>query len=180
MFGRNEGMFSEVRYEASEQSWSFDEIVTVYRQAYAADILEPRFVRGTKPLTKDEENALCADKLHVDIWRYIVSCKSPVFRPEREVRFIYIAHRLDVSWFSGHPKEMFRESGGRIIPHLSSRHLDIAGYERNDEIPRLPIRSVWVGPADDQPIIARGIRRLLDGNGYDQVEVVQSSTPFRG
>lgn len=181
IFGYTDGTLSEVRYDAGEQEWIFDKILEAYRSSYAEDLRDPRPTsRKGPPLSKVEEDGICAGKLHYDLWRYIVSCKSPAFRPEREVRFVYIAYETNASWFPGHPEPMFRESAGRIIPYLSSRRLDIPGYERNSDIPRLPIKSVRIGPKEEQALIARGVRLLLDANSYADAEVLLTNNPFRG
>ena len=181
MFGYSQGVFGEVRYDLGEQAWSFDQLIEAYRTAYRADLDDPvpPPPRRKEPMTPEEERGLCAGKLHTDLWRYIVTCKDPAFASEREIRFVYVAYPLDVSWFPGHPVPAFRETAGRIIPYLSSRGLEPAGWESDRQVSSLPIRSVRIGPTPDQELVARGVRRLLDAVGHAGAEVVLSGSPLR-
>lgn len=182
MFGyTSEGLFQEVRYDLEEQSWTFDQVIRAYWDAYSEDVRDPRPSRRHKPLPREEERNICAGKLYHDFWRYIIACKNPAFRSEREVRFTYTAHDFgDIrDWHPEHPAPSFRESDGRVVPYLTSRNLDFQNMERIQKVPLLPIRSVRIGPTDDQTLIARGVRRLLDVNGHASAEVLLSGSPYR-
>ncbi|MBS0277537.1 MAG: hypothetical protein JSR81_07940 [Proteobacteria bacterium] len=183
MFGyTSEGMLHEVRYEQEDQSWTFDQVLRAYWDAYAEDVRNPMPSPRPEPMPVEEENALCAGKLYHDLWRYVVACKNPAFRSEREVRFTYIAHDFASSsrgWYPEHPAPLFRERAGLIIPYLSSSNLNFRNWDRIGELPPLPIRSVRIGPIEDQTLVARGVRRLLKAHGYNSVEVTQSGVPFR-
>lgn len=182
MFGyTSEGLFQEVRYDLDEQSWTFDQVILAYWGAYSEDVQDPRPSRRPERLSHEEERNLCAGKLYHDLWRYIVACKNPAFRSEREVRFTYTAHDFSHagSWYPEHPSPLFRESGGRVIPYLTSRNLDFQNMQRVQEAPLLPIRSVRIGPTKDQALIARGVRRLLNAHGHGSVEVSLSASPYR-
>jgi hypothetical protein len=183
MFGyTSEGSLDQARYELDEQSWTFDQVVTAYASTYAEDLRDPRPNPQRGPIPPEEERATCAHMLYHALWRYIVLCKNPAFRSEREVRFTYIAHDLSRTgrdWHPEHPSPKFRERSGRIIPYLSSTNLDFANMKRASEAPKLPIRSVHIGPTADQAVVARGVRRLLDAYGHDAVEVTISGTPVR-
>jgi hypothetical protein len=183
MFGyTSEGLLQQVLYEPDDQVWTFDQVVTAYVDAYAEDLRDPMPSRRKEPLSQEEERDICAGMLYHTLWRYIVACKNPAFRSEREVRFTYTAHdygRGYLDWRPEHPEPMFRERAGRIIPYLSSKGLDFRNMERIREAPKLPIRSVRIGPTEDQALIARGIRRLLDAFGHGSVQITLSGSPYR-
>lgn len=183
MFGyTSEGLLQQVLYEPDDQTWTFDRVLTAYAETYAEDVLDPKPSRRAKPLTQEEERDLCAESLYHALWRHIVACKDPTFRSEREVRFTYTAHDFSRSgrdWYPEHPEPMFRERTGRIIPYLSSKNLDFRNMDRVSDVPKLPIRSVRIGPAEDQALIARGIRRLMDTFDHGAVTITFSRSPFR-
>jgi hypothetical protein len=183
MFGyTSEGVLHQVRYDPEEQAWTFDQVITAYVDAYAEDLRDPRPSRRSEPFSPDEERTLCADMLYYGLWRYIVGCKDPAFRSEREVRFAYTAHdfsRDGRDWYPEHPSPMFRERAGRIIPYLSSKTLNFRNMKPIGETPKLPIRSVRIGPTDDQALVARGVRRLLDSFDHEEVAIRVSGSPYR-
>lgn len=183
MFGyTSEGLLQQVLYETDEQAWTFDQILATYAESYAEDLRDPRPSRRPTPILQDEERDICAGRLYHNLWSYIVACKDSAFRSEREVRFAYTAHDFskdDRGWYPEHPVPMFRERTGRVIPYLSSKSLNFRNMKRVDEIPKLPIVSVRIGPTEDQAIIARGVRRLLDTFDHTAVEITLSGSPFR-
>jgi hypothetical protein len=183
MFGYvSEGIWQHVLYDPADQMWVIDQVLSAYTEAYAEDLSCPRTIPRKEPLTREEERELCAKSLYYALWRYIVAFKDPAFRAEREVRFAYTAHDLSQwgqGWHPQHPKPLFRESYGRVIPYLSSRNLDFTNMARIGSVPKLPIRSVRIGPMDDQGLIARGVRRLLDTFDHLGVGVVLSNSPLR-
>jgi hypothetical protein len=183
MFGyTSEGLLQQALYEPADQTWTFDQVLTAYAEAYAEDVRDPRPSRRPEPLPQEEERDLCAGSLYDALWRHIVACKDPAFRSEREVRFTYTAHDFSRSgrdWYPEHPEPMFRERAGRVIPYLSSKKLDFRNMDRVGDVPKLPIRSVRIGPSEDQALIARGVRRLLDTLDHDAVEITLSGSPFR-
>lgn len=184
MFGyTSEGLLDRVVYEPDDQMWTFDQVLTAYSDAYREDVRAPISVeRRGPPPTRDEENEIVASMLYHALWRHIVACKDSAFSSEREVRFIYTAHdyrHTYPSWHPEHPTPRFRERFGRIIPYLSSKALDFQNMERVGETPKLPIRSVRIGPTGEPKLIERGIRRLLDAHGHGEVGLSLSASPFR-
>lgn len=184
MFGyTSEGLLDRVLYDPVDQKWVFDELLAAYAVAYRDDVRDPVPVkRRGPPLTRDEENEIVADSLYHALWHHIVTCKDPAFVAEREVRFIYTAHDFSQrgrSWYPEHPVPRFRERAGRVIPYLSSKDLDFRNMKRIGEIPKLPIRSVRIGPTSEPALIERGIRRLLDSHGHETALVSVSTSPFR-
>ncbi|GAA4678401.1 hypothetical protein [Frondihabitans cladoniiphilus] len=56
------------------------------------------------------------------------------------------------------------------------------GYEnflRTDQVGRLPIRSIRIGPTGAADIAEKSLRAFLDANGYGDVRIERSSTPYR-
>lgn len=183
MFGyTSEGMLHQVRYELEEQERIFDQVINAYACAFAQDVDDPKPCREGQPIPPDEERAVCAKMLYFGLWRYIISSKHSAFHAEQEVRFTYTAHDYSRSWSNWHPEHpepMFRERAGRIVPYLSSKNLDFQNTERLSESPKLPILSVRIGPTEDQALVARGIRKLLDNFGHADVKIALSDAPFR-
>jgi hypothetical protein len=181
MFGYcSEGLLQQVLYESDDQVWTFDVVINAYRHAYKADVDTP-LPGAPNRLSQEEERAVCAGSLYHALWRYIVACKDETFRSEREARFTYVAHDLsrEDDWAPVHPKPRFRGVSGRIVPYLTSRTLNFENLEVVREAPRLPIRSIRIGPTADQPLAARGIRRLLDQHGHADAQITLSPSPFR-
>lgn len=183
MFGStSDGMIHQVRYELDEQTWIFDQVINTYAAAFAQDMVDPRKVRKGEPIPMEEDREMCARSLYHGLWRYIVSSKEQTFRSEQEVRFTYTAHDYGATWNGWHPEHpepMFRERASRIVPYLSSKNLHFRNVERLGEVPKLPIRSVRIGPTADQALVARGIRKLLDAYDHGGVEIALSVSPFR-
>lgn len=186
MFGyTSEGVLDRVMYDAYDQLWVFDQLLTAYADAYREDIRNPILVeRRGPPLTVGEERAIVAGSLYHALWHYIVTCKDPAFASEREVRFIYTAHDYSqdggsLSWYPEHPAPRFRERAGRLIPYLTSSNLKFSNMDRIREAEKLPIRSVRIGPTAEPALVQRGIRRLLDTHGHQDAIVAISTSPFR-
>jgi hypothetical protein len=189
MFGyTSEGLLDRVLYEPDDQEWVFDNLLVAYSNAYRDDVRDPVPVeRRGPPLTRDEEDELVADSLYHALWHHIVTCKDPAFVAEREVRFIYTAHDFSQSefsqsgrsWYPEHPTPRFRERAGRVIPYLSSKNLEFRNMKRVRETPKLPIRSVKIGPTAEPSLVERGVRRLLDNYGHETAVVSISTSPFR-
>lgn len=184
MFGyTSEGLLDRVLYDPDDQRWVFDTLLAAYSDAYRDDVSDPVPVeRRGPPLQREDEDEIVAGSLYHALWHYIVACKDPAFATEREVRFIYTAHDFSQSgrsWYPEHPVPRFRERAGRVIPYLSSNDLDFRNMKRVSETPKLPIRSVQIGPAPEPALIERGIRRLLDTHGHEAAVVSVSASPFR-
>ncbi len=184
MFGYTaDGALDQVLYDAVDQHWVFDNVLGAFADAYRQDVRDPiAFERRGPPLSREEEDDIVATSLYHALWRHIVSCKDPAFVAEREVRFIYTAHDLRqgaTSWVPEHPTPRFRERGGRVIPYLTSRNLDFQNMDRTGETPKLPIRSVRIGPVSEASVIRRGLRRLLDAHGHQDVTITESAAPYR-
>lgn len=184
MFGpTSEGLLDRVLYDPDDQRWVFDTLLAAYADAYRDDVRDPVPVeRRGPPLMRDDEDEIVAGSLYHALWHYIVTCKDPAFATEREVRFIYTAHDFSQSgrsWYPEHPAPRFRERAGRVIPYLSSKNLDFRNMKPVGETPKLPIRSVQIGPTAEPALTERGIRRLLDTHGHETASVSVSASPFR-
>lgn len=184
MFGyTSEGVLERVLYHPDDQQWMFDAVLAAYSDAYRDDVRDPiPFERRGPPLTREEEDEIVAESLYHDLWRQIVTCKDPAFLSEREVRFVYTAHDFSQSvrsWYPEHPVPRFRERAGRVIPYLSSNDLEFRNMETVSEVPKLPIRSVRIGPTAEPALIERGVRRLLDTHGHENARVCSSTSPYR-
>jgi hypothetical protein len=183
MFGYvSDGRLDQVIYELEDQKWRFGAVIRAHWKRFSEDTISPRaHPKGGDRKTTEERNS-CADILYYRLWNYIVTCKNPAFRSEREVRFTYTAHDYSdsrVGFYPEHPKPLFRESGGRVIPYLSSKNLHHTNMGVVRAAPRLPIKSIRIGPAEDSVIVARGIRELLDAHGHEMAKITSTLVPFR-
>lgn len=143
---------------------------TAHLQELADDLLD---IFATTPIKwKDDLFDQWAD-----IIRFIsVSFKDESFSEENESRIIcnYTkSHHL----FTDEAPLKFRARGGDIIPYipLALNLIKNAG----DEPAKLPIKRIVAGPGVDFERNRFSLHRLLEENGYEGVEVVRSSIPFR-
>jgi DUF2971 family protein len=119
--------------------------------------------------------------------RYLsLSYKSPAFREERETRILTEPNNK-----SGHPFEFmaplkFRTRGADIVPYISLAPIVIHEAEGSFRLPThdeppppLPVRRIVTGPGINYSKNKASIERLLITHGYEGVEIVPSSIPFR-
>ena len=99
--------------------------------------------------------------------------KNQDFEEEKERRLI----------FTPSPKcrvgPSFRVVRGMLVPYYSLKALGREIYGPNNESP-LPIVNVRVGPSVRQTENIVSAKMLLSQNGYKEVTVNASDTPFRG
>ena len=107
--------------------------------------------------------------------------KNPAFEEESEVRMAYIEDRHWNYVIGTNPPDYhYRASSGFIVPYMTTS--DIALKAANDKEPitsKLPINEVVIGPTRYAETLVRGVKELLKSNGYDEVVVRISSTPYR-
>ncbi|WP_343699738.1 DUF2971 domain-containing protein [Caulobacter sp.] len=100
--------------------------------------------------------------------------KNQGFEDEREVRLVHAASSgLYALLGKTPPSPSFRPSGELIVPYLTTADIT------DNKPSHLPICDVVVGPSPQAETIARGLREVLLHNGYDDVPVRLSTTPFR-
>lgn len=121
---------------------------------------------------------LAEGSLQDRVWRsadaiefLIPTLKNQAFHQEEESRLIF----SPTAACSINPR--FRVGRGMLIPYYSLREL-ANGFPEN--VGRLPITAVTVGPSVQRQLNVEGARMLLAQHGYANVEVRASSTPFRG
>lgn len=116
------------------------------------------------------------DNVEMVLLGIVSRLKHPAFQAEREVRCVIDGRDagLDVS---------FRAGSQGITPYVQ---LAVPAQKNPTELDAqisdpgtLPIRSVRVGPAQDQLTAARGVRALLDSTGHNEASVDRSEIPFR-
>lgn len=105
--------------------------------------------------------------------------KSPGFQDEQEIRATW---SVDPWW------RFVKYRPGRfgITPYIevaaSTRNQDDPRHVRGvgvGKIARLPIRSICIGPTRAAEETKRSLRAFLNAYGYGEVEILQSSTPYR-
>ncbi|WP_349295228.1 DUF2971 domain-containing protein (plasmid) [Thioclava sp. 'Guangxiensis'] len=180
-----DGIIDRVRYTDHDQKACFDETVAKYISTCHRDIEAALQAKpGQLPVDVDRELPLMAANLYHDIWQQVVLCKHQAFAAEREIRYVYTDHKpvadeLLPDTYRQEVKPLFRSRAGRIVPFLKIKMLPLHPPRREDEPRKLPIRSVKIGPTPEPDLIERGVRMLLDANGYNDVEITHSSVPFR-
>ncbi|MBG0637039.1 DUF2971 domain-containing protein [Enterobacter asburiae] len=89
--------------------------------------------------------------------------KNYSFREEGEFRVaaLQVNNKSDIK---------FRCGNGLIIPYIELSVME----------DKLPIVEVVIGPGANGALIEKGVRMLLNNNGYDAVNISRSSIPYRG
>ena len=101
--------------------------------------------------------------------------KHPTFSDEREVRMIHVENPKWTLPFKRAPFR-FRVSRGILQPFATSR--DVVALP--DTYPdQLPISEVIIGPGPHSKTLERGVRQLLNANGYNSVLIKNSTAPLR-
>lgn len=99
--------------------------------------------------------------------------KHPAFADEREVRHVEGTIGGEVR---------FRATGRGIVPYVEMRAVELIRWNgvslAGDEITRLPIHEVAVGPGAG-PSACASLQRYLASHGYGDVNVRMSSIPLR-
>jgi len=106
--------------------------------------------------------------------------KQPGFDDEREVRATW---RVDPWWRF----VLYRSGRFGLAPYIEVAALK-SGYPNgypysqgiaNEEIGRLPIRSIRIGPTRAGDEAEQTLRAFLNAHGYGDVQILRSSTPYR-
>jgi hypothetical protein len=118
--------------------------------------------------TEDDRLRYVADALQF----FMPTFKNRDFREEEERRLIFTPH-ADAS-----PKPKFRARRGLLVPYLSLRELSAPDGDSLNF--KLPIKSVSIGPGPHRALNMESTKMLLAKYGHFDVEVVASSTPYRG
>jgi hypothetical protein len=117
--------------------------------------------------TSDETQQI---RFIVDALRFFIpTFKNPGFMEERERRLIFAPDSQAA------PKFNFRARRGLLVPFFKLRELSDPA---RPNFP-LPIKSVMIGPSEHRALNAKSFRLLLAANGYSNVEVFESTTPYR-
>ena len=105
--------------------------------------------------------------LHSEVIRLCAKFKSPAFREEQEWRLLqFLPPRTD------HLEVKFKATENRIVPYIE---LEISADEE-----RLPIERVVVGPTVSPGAFQSSLRILFDTCRYENVQIIDSTVPFRG
>ncbi|HEI8721956.1 TPA: DUF2971 domain-containing protein [Serratia marcescens] len=68
----------------------------------------------------------------------------------------------------------FRVNDKGLVPYIELKARKMDFYQI-----KLPIKKVIIGPCDNYDYLKRGVRLLLDNNGYKKTDINFSSIPFR-
>ncbi|MHC4955679.1 MAG: DUF2971 domain-containing protein [Planctomycetota bacterium] len=110
--------------------------------------------------------------LAVDAIRFFVpTFKNPDFEEEQEARLVF----RPVSECPVGPS--FRVGRGMLVPYFSLQELAKAAGQ---ETWRPPVTSVRIGPSANRDINRQGVELMLGSQGYPNVTVDVSDTPYRG
>lgn len=103
---------------------------------------------------------------------FLPTFKNADFIDEKERRLIFTPDPAKA------PKPRFRTRGGMLVPYMRMR--DMAGLPPDATAERLPIKRVLVGPGRHRLLNRDSLRMALATEGYVNVPVEVSSTPYRG
>lgn len=117
--------------------------------------------------------------IHSLYFELITLCKHSDFGDEHEVRLFYAEHPDVLNSANLSPaKTRFRKGNGFLAPFTTIEDIRISG--RNDFTKeRLPIEEVMIGPSPRADLAAISVRRFLDSQGYSNIPVITSNSPYR-
>lgn len=141
-----------------------------YKTETKKDIIEKALdmIPKLHPKDSEEEKAhKVADAIHF----FIPTFKNSDFEEEKERRLIFTpAPECKVN-----PR--FQVARGMLVPYYSLKELSqVPDHARN----HLPIKSVTVGPSVQKNQNTESVKMLLSQNGYTNLTVSPSDTPYRG
>ena len=128
-------------------------------------------------LTAERLDALYADGSD-RMLEFTALLKHPSFADEREIRMIHVENPKWTSPFQPAPFR-FRVSRGILQPFATSRDIAALLGPPNTYPDKLPISEVMIGPGPHSKTLERGIRQLLNANGYNSIPIRNSSAPLR-
>ena len=162
--------FDRVVYDPDKQSRLIEVFLHLFRQSEEKDAA---LIAG------DEKERVTTDYLISQLLRIVAFFKHPAFSDEREVRIVYSEPLETMKEFGVDlAKRQFRVSGGLIVPFTDT--FDMSRQNDGDTpSAKLPLKSVVIGPVAQAETLAKGMRGLLDANGYNDVDVHLSEAPFR-
>nr|WP_255730133.1 DUF2971 domain-containing protein [Epibacterium sp. Ofav1-8] len=146
------------------------------------DILKQSEQKDVAWIKSDESKLAPADYLTSHLLQIASFFKHRAFSDEREVRLVYSELLENMENFRQETaKRQFRASGGLIVPFTDTFNMyDPAPFSDEEQLPpKLPLKSVVIGPVAQAEALANGMRNLLSAEGYHDVEVALSEAPFR-
>lgn len=160
----SETHFKPVEYDVKKQEKLISLFLSHMCQAYDIDNSSGRLQKN--------------NDLYQKIFRLITLVtffKNPGFKDEKEYRIAYIE---DSELFEEMgvmiPSTNFRVSQDKLIPYVKSSDLPTPMDEKFD----INICSVILGP-DTNSILERGVKEILNYNGYKKIKIRKSGVPYR-
>jgi len=172
-FFKGDIRFDHVVYDPEQQFQLIQTFLNILKQSEEKD---------AALIKSDVSKQVTADYLAGHLLQIASFFKHRAFSDEREVRLVY-SEPLEILEKYGQEtaKRQFRASGGLIVPFTDTFDM----YEPSsfgDEAqlpPKLPLKSVVIGPVAQADALANGMRNLLSAEGYQDVVVTLSEAPFR-
>ena len=140
-----------------------------YQPATQADIIAQAidYYAPAKPHNAGQSTTALARKAADAIRFFIPTFKNSDFEEEKEWRLLFTPAPTSPI------RPRFRVSRSMLVPFYSLRELIGNG------LPQLPLRQVRVGPSVHKHLNSDSTKALLERNGYPNVGVVISDTPYR-
>lgn len=143
----------DIDYKEAEETITIKEQIKDYWNGYGDYI-------------KSLENG--SDNHHeIDYMKWLVGSITPFFKHkgfQEEGEF-----RILIGNYNGLSAVSFRENGRLIIPYMNL-----------NDIGKLPIKEVVIGPSADSEYVHKSLRMFLNARGYSAVKLKSSNIPFRG
>lgn len=146
------------------------------------DILKQSEQKDIARIESGKSKQASADYLTSHLLQISSFFKHRAFSDEREVRLVYSEPLETMENFGKETaKRQFRASGGLIVPFTDTVEMyDPSSFPHEKQLPpKLPLKSVVIGPVAQAGALANGMRSLLTTEGYHGVEVILSEAPFR-
>ena len=172
-FFKGDICFDHVIYDPAKQVRLIQTFLNLIKQSEEKD---------AALIKSDEAKKVTAEYLTGHLLQIASFFKHRAFSDEREVRLVYSEPLEAMENFGQETaKRQFRASGGLIVPFTDTIDMYRASSSGDDEQlpPRLPLKSVVIGPVAQAEALANGMRNLLSAEGYHDVVVSLSEAPFR-
>ena len=176
MYGKDCGVAIEIDL-ASEYQFTFAP-KCFFRDMLYDEIILQRFVEtavdmycGAYIELKADENIDdyiiddIMENLPRDIIIYTINVKNKSFSHESETRLLYTATDCD--------KIKYRVKNNFIISYVEMPPRQLNGDKK------LPIKSIIVGPGEEQDIVKASISDFIKSKGYNDIEIKSSIIPYR-
>ncbi|MES2019578.1 MAG: DUF2971 domain-containing protein [Pseudomonadota bacterium] len=179
-FGYPDCKLGSVLYDEEKKRSLIKTFFLFYCEAYRRDLNRTIKVLQRDMTRKDHLPITGYDTgIHSLYFELITACKHSDFVDEHEVRLFYAEYSETLNWANlSSAKTRFRKGNGFLAPYTTIEDIRIS-RQNNYKKERLPIDEVMIGPSPSADLAAISVRRFLDNQGYSNIPVRTSTSPYR-